>query len=80
MTNQHTERKRTVAGIALAALVFSGTLVFTGELAAQTAEELQVVFRVRMVQAERAALAQMQDPADTHARVSSLPKQHATRQ
>jgi hypothetical protein len=30
-------------------------LVFNGVLAAQTAEEPQVVFRVRMVQAERAA-------------------------
>ena len=55
MTNQHIERKRPVAGIALAALVFSGALAFTGVLAAQTAEEPQVVFRVRMVQAERAA-------------------------
>ena len=80
MTNQHTQRKRTVTGIALAALLFSGMLVFNGVLAAQTAEEPQVVFRVRMVQAERAALAQMQDPAETHARLSSLPMQHATRQ
>jgi hypothetical protein len=78
MTNQHTQRKRTVTGIALAALLFSGMLVFNGVLAAQTAEEPQVVFRVRMVQAERAATDTLAASASRSARLISAAARPST--